>query len=158
AQQRALRFQLTAAIEHDVVLERLGVQPLRADVVELADQLLAVAQREFDFNLLRHHDTRSTSTPGSFWPAMNSSDAPPPVEMWLMRSAKPDAFTASTDSPPPTTLVAFASATARAIAIVPFANASFSNTPIGPFQKIVLARLMVVTNFANVCGPMSTAI
>ena len=33
------------------------------------------------------------------------------------------------------------SATARATASVPFAKASISNTPIGPFQKIVRARL-----------------
>ena len=30
---------------------------------------------------------RSASTPGSFLPSMSSSDAPPPVEMWLMRFA-----------------------------------------------------------------------
>ena len=72
--------QLAAAIEHDVVFEGLRIQTLAADIGELANQLITVAQGEFDFDLLRHHDTRSTSTPGSFSPAMNSSDAPPPVE------------------------------------------------------------------------------
>ena len=89
---------------------------------------------------------------------MNSSDAPPPVEIWLMRLANPEALTASTDSPPPTTVVASASAIARAMAIVPLANGSFSNTPIGPFQKTVPARLMEAANAATVPGPISTAI
>src|ERR1051326_28297 len=88
---------------------------------------------------------------------MNSRDAPPPVEMWLILFANPDAFTASTDSPPPTTVMASASATARAIAIVPFANGSFSNTPIGPFQKTMRAFLSAASNTAIVRGPMSKA-
>src|SRR6185436_260609 len=181
----ALRAQLPAPVEHDVVLERLRVQPLGADLIQLLHERPAVAEDELQFDFLGHrfvfrvpcsvtralsprpkgpgHGPRntdyafSTSTPGRLAPAMNSSEAPPPVEMWVMRSAKPDAFTASTDSPPPTTLIASASATARAMAIVPFANSSFSNTPIGPFQKIVFAPFSSAVNAATVFEPMSNA-
>jgi hypothetical protein len=44
----------------------------------------------------------SASTPGSFLPSRNSSEAPPPVEMCVILSATPEAFTAATESPPPT--------------------------------------------------------
>src|SRR5262249_25638821 len=156
AQQRAFGLQVAAAVEDDVVLERLGIEALRADLVQLAHELIAVAERELDFDFLRHQ-TRSTSTPGSVAPEMNSNDAPPPVEMWLILSAKPDSSTASTDSPPPTTETASLSATARAMAIVPLANASFSNTPIGPFQKMIRARFSSAAYAATVFGPMSNA-
>src|SRR5690242_13388077 len=36
----------------------------------------------------------SASTPGSLAPARNSSEAPPPVEMWEIRAATPDWCTA----------------------------------------------------------------
>ena len=42
-------------------------------------------------------------------------------------------------SPPPTTVVPDAAATASATARVPAANGSSSNAPIGPFQKTVPA-------------------
>ncbi len=48
----------------------------------------------------------STATPGSSLPSKNSSDAPPPVEMWVILSASPCCSTAATESPPPTTTVA----------------------------------------------------
>src|SRR5581483_1235128 len=47
---------------------------------------------------------RSTSTPGSGRPASSSSEAPPPVETWEIRSAAPAWWTAATVSPPPMTL------------------------------------------------------
>ena len=55
-----------------------------------------------------------------------------------------DARAASTAAPaersaPPMMVVPFTFATARATALVPFANASISKTPIGPFQITVLA-------------------
>ena len=81
----------------------------------------------------------STSTPGSFWPERNSSDAPPPVEICVIFDSMPDCATAAAESPPPTIENAFDSATARAIAKVPCANLGFSKTPIGPFQTIVCA-------------------
>src|SRR5690606_15738385 len=37
----------------------------------------------------------SAATPGSTRPPRNSSDAPPPVEMWVILSATPTAFTAA---------------------------------------------------------------
>src|ERR1700752_4278884 len=65
----------------------------------------------------------SASTPGSFFPSRNSSDAPPPVEMCVILSATLAARTAATESPPPTIEVAPAfSATAWAILNVPLAN------------------------------------
>ena len=79
-------------------------------------------------------------TPGSSRPSRNSSEAPPPVEMWVIRSARPCWVTAATESPPPTTTVAPASARSasiRATAFVPCANDGISKTPSGPFQKTV---------------------
>src|SRR5437764_263763 len=84
----------------------------------------------------------SAATPGSVRPPRNSSDAPPPVEMCVMRSARPAFFTAAMESPPPIIVVPFTDATAAATALVPVANASISNTPIGPFHTIVFASLM----------------
>src|SRR5207237_9407678 len=87
----------------------------------------------------------SASTPGSFLPSRNSSEAPPPVEMCEIFSATPAACTAATESPPPTMETApRLLATARAIATVPSAKGSISNTPIGPFQTIVLPAAISV--------------
>src|SRR5258708_20677912 len=47
------------------------------------------------------HLSVSASTPGSFLPSKNSSDAPPPVEMCVILSATPASCTAATQSPPP---------------------------------------------------------
>src|SRR6266566_5772086 len=87
------------------------------------------------------HASSKAATPGSSFPSRNSSDAPPPVETWVSWSSMP--ATAATESPPPTTVTAPffpASTSAFAIARVPASNGGVSNTPIGPFQKIVLAR------------------
>ena len=51
----------------------------------------------------------------------------------------PAFFTAAIESPPPMIVVPFTAATACATALVPAANASISNTPIGPFQTTVFA-------------------
>src|SRR5436309_3369275 len=78
----------------------------------------------------------STVTPGSSRPSRNSSEAPPPVEMWLIRPARPCWVTAATESPPPTTTVAppsARSANIRATALVPWAKDGISKTPNGPF-------------------------
>ena len=64
----------------------------------------------------------SASTPGNFRPERNSSEAPPPVEMWEIFSATPALWTAATESPPPTMETADEAATARAMASVPSAN------------------------------------
>ena len=69
-------------------------------------------------------------------------EAPPPVEIQLILSARPNLLTAATESPPPMMDVQSASATARQTASVPWAKLSNSQTPMGPFQKTVLAPLM----------------
>src|SRR5258706_440181 len=89
----------------------------------------------------RPHASSSAATPGSSFPSRNSSEAPPPVETWVSLSSIP--ATAATESPPPTTVTApFFPASTRAVAIarVPASNGGGSNTPIGPLQKIALAR------------------
>src|SRR5271157_2866307 len=106
-----------------------------------------------------HHLLVRASTPGSFLPSRNSSDAPPPVEMCVILSATPAAFTAATLSPPPTMeMAAPLSATACAIFFVPLANASISKTPIGPFHTMVRARPISLANSSTDFGPMSSAI
>src|SRR2546427_10018803 len=89
----------------------------------------------------RSHASSNAATPGNSFPSRNSSDAPPPVETCVSLSSIP--ATAATESPPPTTVTApfFPAATrAFATARVPASNGGVSNTPMGPFQKIVLAR------------------
>src|SRR5215469_4566394 len=73
---------------------------------------------------LRHcYLSDSASTPGNFLPSRNSSDAPPPVEMWVIWSATPAWLMALTESPPPMMdVAALLAATALAIALVPTAN------------------------------------
>jgi len=83
----------------------------------------------------------SAATPGSTLPSSSSRLAPPPVDTCDSCATTPVFSAAATESPPPTTENAPAfvcCATARASASVPLANASISNTPIGPFQTIVL--------------------
>ena len=58
----------------------------------------------------------SACTPGSSRPSTSSSVAPPPVERWLTRSARPKRASAAAESPPPTTVMPGASATASATA------------------------------------------
>ncbi len=49
--------------------------------------------------------------PGNTFPSRNSKEAPPPVEIWLILSARPLLLTALTESPPPIIETASASAT-----------------------------------------------
>src|SRR5580658_11326594 len=94
------------------------------------------------------------STPGSFLPSRNSSDAPPPVEMWVIWSATPAFFTAETESPPPTMeMASWFAATALATFVVPAANAGSSKTPMGPFQTMVEASAISFENNSTVLGP-----
>ena len=58
--------------------------------------------------------SRSASTPGRFFPSSSSKDAPPPVEIQSIWSASPNWCTAATESPPPTTVIPGAAATASA--------------------------------------------
>ena len=50
--------------------------------------------------------------PGSSRPSRNSREAPPPVEMWVILSAKPSCSQAAAESPPPTMVTASESARA----------------------------------------------
>src|SRR5580700_9254827 len=106
-----------------------------------------------------HFLSVSASTPGSFFPSRNSSEAPPPVEMWVIFSATPAACAAATESPPPTIEIAPTfSAMARAIWKVPRAKGETSKTPIGPFQRMVRARAISSSNISMVFGPISNPI
>ena len=58
-------------------------------------------------------------------------------------------------SPPPAIENASLSAIALAISSVPLAKLSNSNTPTGPFQRMVLAFLMISTILAVLLGPKS---
>src|ERR1700730_8153379 len=55
-----------------------------------------------DLYMYAFYFSLSASTPGSFRPARNSSEAPPPVEICEILSARPDWWTAATESQPPT--------------------------------------------------------
>ena len=73
------------------------------------------------------------------------------------RRARPSSSSARIESAPPTTEYASALATASATAFVPAAKRGHSKTPIGPFQKIVLAAGdLVARTRARVSGPMSS--
>src|SRR5205823_13045055 len=63
----------------------------------------------------------------------------PPVDAQSTSSARPSSVSARIESAPPTTEYPGEDATASATAFVPAANRGHSNTPIGPFQKIVRA-------------------
>ncbi len=65
---------------------------------------------------------------------------------------------AASESPPPATLNAGAAAIAAAMPSVPAANGASSNTPMGPFHRMVLASATIAENDATVRGPMSSPI
>src|ERR1700728_5397457 len=48
---------------------------------------------------MKDYRSPSASTPGSFSPARNSRDAPPPVEMWEIWLATPERSTAAAEAP-----------------------------------------------------------
>mmetsp|Transcript_27510 Transcript_27510/g.62259 ORF Transcript_27510/g.62259 Transcript_27510/m.62259 type:complete len:201 (+) Transcript_27510:477-1079(+) len=78
-----------------------------------------------------------------------------------MRPATPAFFTAATESPPPITVVqpaSVSSASVSATASVPFANASISKTPIGPFHTTVPAPLSSLAIKRIESGPISRPI
>src|SRR5262245_1787232 len=89
------------------------------------------------------HLSVNAATPGNTAPSRDSKLAPPPVLMNVTLSPSPAWFSALTLSPPPMMLFAplfcVASATARAIAVVPSAKRLSSKMPIGPFHRIVFA-------------------
>jgi len=96
------------------------------------------------------------SIPGNFFPSINSSDAPPPVEIWDILSAKPALVTAAAESPPPIIVVQSLSSDRHfAIEFVPTANWSNSNNPTGPFHNTVLAFWSSSVYSFIVSGPIS---
>ena len=98
------------------------------------------------------------ATPGSTLPSIASSNAPPPVEIYETLSARPNLLTQATESPPPMSEKApsaVASAIALPIARLPSQKLSNSNTPAGPFQRMVLAPLMALAKFFCASGPAS---
>src|SRR6476660_1601181 len=100
-------------------------------------------------------DCGMTATPGSGLPSSSSSAAPPPVEAHETWSVRPSSFSARIESAPPTTENPSAPATASATALVPAAKRGHSNTPMGPFQKMVFARKSSAPKRSRVSGPMS---
>src|SRR4051812_29521479 len=108
--------------------------------------------------LLHYRRSSRAATPGSSLPSRNSSDAPPPVDTWLILSSRFASATAAAESPPPTTVIAplsVAAAIASAMARVPLSNGGVSNTPIGPFHTTVIALAMTCAKAATDAGPMS---
>ena len=96
--------------------------------------------------------------PGKVLPSMASSRAPPPVDTYETLSANPNLFTQATESPPPTRENApflVASTMASATAREPDVKLSNSNTPVGPFHRIVFDFLITSANRASDLGPMS---
>ncbi len=67
-------------------------------------------------------DIKTSYVPGSTLPSSSSSEAPPPVEMWLILSARPAFSTAATLSPPPMMVMPSSLASVLAMANVPTAN------------------------------------
>mmetsp|Transcript_4873 Transcript_4873/g.7245 ORF Transcript_4873/g.7245 Transcript_4873/m.7245 type:complete len:214 (-) Transcript_4873:20-661(-) len=99
--------------------------------------------------------------PGNTLPSSNSSEAPPPVEICDIWSARPAFSTAATESPPPMMVMqplVVSEARVVAMALVPLAKASNSNTPIGPFQMTVLQLARPFCSVSMVSGPMSNPI
>mmetsp|Transcript_58268 Transcript_58268/g.138685 ORF Transcript_58268/g.138685 Transcript_58268/m.138685 type:complete len:235 (-) Transcript_58268:765-1469(-) len=103
----------------------------------------------------------SAATPGRTCPSRSSSEAPPPVEMCDIWSASPAFSTAATESPPPMMVMApflVHSARVSATSLVPLAKASISNTPMGPFQMIVLQSASSPWIILVDSGPLSRPI
>mmetsp|Transcript_10778 Transcript_10778/g.18200 ORF Transcript_10778/g.18200 Transcript_10778/m.18200 type:complete len:233 (+) Transcript_10778:247-945(+) len=82
--------------------------------------------------------------------------------MWDMSPARPDCSVAATESPPPMMVTApfsfVRSARMSTIPMVPAANFSNSNTPIGPFMMTVLQSASFSFWRAVVSGPLSSPI
>mmetsp|Transcript_62773 Transcript_62773/g.173652 ORF Transcript_62773/g.173652 Transcript_62773/m.173652 type:complete len:261 (-) Transcript_62773:564-1346(-) len=102
------------------------------------------------------------ATPGRTFPSRSSSEAPPPVEMWLMSPARPDNSVAATESPPPMMVMAPFSLVKSAKMLtrskVPAENFSNSKTPMGPFMMMVLHEERASFCSAVVLGPLSRPI
>lgn len=68
-------------------MHSLGVSELRASAEILRFALDGNERKVLSANLSAYFLSVSASTPGSFFPSRNSSEAPPPVEMCVILSA-----------------------------------------------------------------------
>mmetsp|Transcript_60200 Transcript_60200/g.99405 ORF Transcript_60200/g.99405 Transcript_60200/m.99405 type:complete len:313 (+) Transcript_60200:1374-2312(+) len=124
------------------------VSPVVANMATLAGTFSAV------FSL-------RAAIPGNTLPSNSSKLAPPPVLTWLTLSSVLYTLHAVAVSPPPITVVAPCSVTltiSSIMVLVPAAKDSISNTPMGPFQMMVLADWMVAVFSLMVSGPQSNPI
>mmetsp|Transcript_18131 Transcript_18131/g.38949 ORF Transcript_18131/g.38949 Transcript_18131/m.38949 type:complete len:252 (-) Transcript_18131:524-1279(-) len=99
--------------------------------------------------------------PGISLPSSSSSEAPPPVETCVTLSSVSYFLHAVAVSPPPITVMVPAVVTSTILSIislVPFSKAAISNTPIGPFQMMVLLAAMAAALSSTVLGPQSRPI
>merc|ERR1712217_599716 len=98
------------------------------------------------------------ATPGNALPSKSSKEAPPPVLQWVTLSSVSYFLHAVAVSPPPITVMvpaAVAATTASISALVPISNFDISNTPIGPFQIMVLEASTVALFISLDFGPQS---
>jgi hypothetical protein len=114
--------------------------------------------REFSVNHLSSLASHRDSTPGSLIPCMYSREAPPPVETKETSLSAFLLMTRRAVSPPPITEVA--PSLVRLVTLLrtpslPLAKLGNSKTPMGPFQKIELARWMTLSKSSTDLGPLS---
>merc|ERR1712151_1195741 len=104
------------------------------------------------------HLFERAATPGNSLPSSNSKEAQTPVLQCVTLSSVPYFLQAVAVSPPPmtvTTPAAVPATTASINSLVPASKLAISNTPIGPFQMIVLeAATASAFNFFD-SGPQS---
>mmetsp|Transcript_73487 Transcript_73487/g.195333 ORF Transcript_73487/g.195333 Transcript_73487/m.195333 type:complete len:213 (-) Transcript_73487:839-1477(-) len=103
----------------------------------------------------------NAATPGNSLPSKSSKEAPPPVLQWVTLSSVSYFLQAVAVSPPPMTVIVPDFVTSTTLAIidfVPASNFAISNTPIGPFQMMVLdsstAFLFIAMDFSPQSKPM----
>mmetsp|Transcript_62987 Transcript_62987/g.146678 ORF Transcript_62987/g.146678 Transcript_62987/m.146678 type:complete len:279 (-) Transcript_62987:124-960(-) len=108
------------------------------------------------------HLSVRAATPGSSLPSSSSRDAPPPVLQCETLSSVSYFLQAVAVSPPPITVMAPAAVAATTSSIsllVPISNLDISNTPMGPFQMMVLdsstAFLFSSIDFSPQSRPMN---
>mmetsp|Transcript_73482 Transcript_73482/g.195293 ORF Transcript_73482/g.195293 Transcript_73482/m.195293 type:complete len:213 (-) Transcript_73482:860-1498(-) len=103
----------------------------------------------------------NAATPGNSLPSKSSKEAPPPVLQWVTLSSVSYFLQAVAVSPPPMTVIVPDFVTSTTLAIidfVPASNFAISNTPIGPFQMMVLDLAIASSFFTIDLGPQSSPI
>mmetsp|Transcript_75016 Transcript_75016/g.189645 ORF Transcript_75016/g.189645 Transcript_75016/m.189645 type:complete len:206 (-) Transcript_75016:97-714(-) len=117
-----------------------------------------ISRARMNMILLPAGAASSVETPGKSLPSSNSREAPPPVLQCVTLSSVPYFLHAVAVSPPPITVTAPAAVTSTILsimALVPCSKLAISNTPIGPFQMMVLDLAMASSFLAIDCGPQS---